>query len=276
MRCERSADQKVIAVTRRHSSDPILSRVSWRLAHRVTDLRRATLNRAARWWFRTPPLTPAQARMVAELRAQGYTTMPLQRLDGAGTWRGRLEAPVHAFAAEAHADSSWRTRRPCKLRAPAGRDAVLDFGQQSPMREVVDAFFGLRAKLLYAELWLIHPVGDASRRASQIWHRDPEDRPVLKAFLYCSEVTDAAGPFEYVPPSRPDLALADLPARVRGELPERARDSVVRVTCSAWTVMIADTSGLHRGGYASRRERLSATWAYVTPASMYRRRLGDA
>jgi len=258
------------------NSDPLLSRVSWRLTARVTDLRRATLNRVARWCFPTPALTPAQAQMVAELRARGYTTMPLARLDGAGTWRSRLEAPVRAFVDEARTGSSWRTRTPCKLRTPAGRDPVLDFGQHSAMREVVDAFFGLRAKLLYAELWLIHPVGDAGRRASQIWHRDPEDRPVLKSFLYFSEVTAEAGPFEYVPPSRPGLALADLPARVHGELSDRAAKSAVRVICPAWTVMIADTSGLHRGGYASAHERLSATWAYVTPASMYRRRLGDA
>jgi len=33
--------------------------------------------------------------MVTELRAQGYTTMPLERLDGARAWRGRLEVSAH-------------------------------------------------------------------------------------------------------------------------------------------------------------------------------------
>jgi hypothetical protein len=244
----------------------------------VTAVRRATLNRAAHWRFASPTLTSVQRDMVVDLHANGYTTADFDRLVEDPTWHRRLEAPARAFAAEVRAATSWRTRKPCRLRVPAGSDPMVDFALRSPMREVVDAFFGLRAKLLYAELWLIHPVAGGARQASQIWHRDPEDRPILKVFLYLSNVTDEAGPFEYVPTSRPGFPLAHLPSRIHGELADSGvpAGASVRVTCPSWTVMIADTSGLHRGGYASVQERLSATWAYVTPASMYRRRLGDA
>ncbi len=37
------------------------------------------------------------------------------------------------------------------------------------------------------------------RVASQRWHRDYNDKHLLKVFLYMSDVDEAAGPFEYVP-----------------------------------------------------------------------------
>jgi hypothetical protein len=40
----------------------------------------------------------------------------------------------------------------------------------------------------------------------------------------------------------------------------------------AGTLVLVDTTGFHRGGYATRRARLSATWTYVTPASYLARR----
>ena len=58
------------------------------------------------------------------------------------------------------------------------------------------------SKLEYIDLWYSPPAAERLERvASQQWHRDFNDRHLLKAFLYLVDVDAGAGPFEYVPGS---------------------------------------------------------------------------
>jgi hypothetical protein len=54
------------------------------------------------------------------------------------------------------------------------------------------------------------------------------------------------------------------------ELVEERVPTEDRITCSAprGSLVFCDTVGLHRGGYASTRPRLIATWAYYRPAAL--------
>jgi hypothetical protein len=54
------------------------------------------------------------------------------------------------------------------------------------------------------------------------------------------------------------------------ELVEERVPAEDRFTCSAprGSLVFCDTVGLHRGGYASTRPRLIATWAYYRPAAL--------
>jgi hypothetical protein len=46
----------------------------------------------------------------------------------------------------------------------------------------------------------------------------------------------------------------------------------ILATGAAGTILFCDTSGLHRGGYATLSPRVLAQWAFVTPASVLPRR----
>ena len=50
--------------------------------------------------------------------------------------------------------------------------------------DIANAYLGMWAKLEYVDVWYTPPVEDAERRSSQRWHRDFNDRHLLKAFLY--------------------------------------------------------------------------------------------
>ena len=156
----------------------------------------------------------------------------------------------------------------------------LSLALNSRILNVVNSYLELWSKLYYFDLWYTLPAtGTAS--ASQNWHRDPEDRKLVKIFLYFSDVTEAAGPLQYVPGSRRSGGPYSRLWRKRHEAYPPAGDFEARIPRSKWvtsigcpgTLVFVDTTGFHRGGYATRETRLSATWTFVTPASYTDRRI---
>ena len=113
--------------------------------------------------------------------------------------------------------------------------------------------------------------------SSQRWHRDFNDKHLLKAFLYLVDVDEGTGPFEYVPGSAPGGRFEDMwPWRPLGEnyppdgeLEHRiSPESVRTVTGSKGTLLFCNTAGFHRGGFATTKARVLATATYSSPASL--------
>ena len=93
------------------------------------------------------------------------------------------------------------------------------------------------------------------------WHRDTAQERQFKSILYVVDVDETTGPFEYVPKSHHVRSIVgtilnsgvrfgqyqfteDEIQRDSGRMPHEAR---ARLTAKAGTVVLADTSGLHRG-----------------------------
>ncbi len=115
------------------------------------------------------------------------------------------------------------------------------------------------------------------RVSSQHWHRDFQDRNLVKAFLYLVDVDEGAGPFEYVPgsvgsgPYAAEWEWRPLGTTYPGddEVAERIPDSAVKTfTGSKGSLIFCNTSGFHRGGFATERPRVLATATYLSPASL--------
>jgi hypothetical protein len=134
------------------------------------------------------------------------------------------------------------------------------------------------SKLEYVDVWYTQPAGADERRASQRWHRDFNDRHLLKAFLYLLDVDAEAGPFEYVPGSFPDGPLGDLWPWAPGgqeayppqeEFDRRLADARIETFAAPrGTLILCNTAGFHRGGFARSRPRALATWTYASPAAL--------
>ena len=117
------------------------------------------------------------------------------------------------------------------------------------------------------------PVEDAQERTdSQQWHRDPEDQHVVKVFLYFSDVDEEAGPFEYIPSSAEGGKYGNLWPWGKGSPRYPPTDELeqaipvserVAATGPRGTLVICDTSGFHRGGYARSKPRVLSTHTYV-------------
>jgi hypothetical protein len=258
---------------------------------------RVTANRASARRFREqrPSLNDVQRRLVHDLCVLGIA---FARFDELGIdpedWE-QLSQTSSRFAHSAQVAHAMR-EYPAVAASPPSTDAYLvklypqqpTFAPSSPLLHVglapavldtVNGYLGMWSKLIYADMWHSIPVDVGRRIGSQRWHRDPEDRRMVKIYLYFSDVHAGAGAMEYVPGSCTTGAgrYRDLwPWQPRGARypPDEDFDRRVpasdRLACLGppGTIIFCDTDGFHRGGIATTGVRLVATWTFVTPASI--------
>jgi len=254
---------------------------------------RALANRSARRRFSAAaaPLDELQRNLLTELDANGFAVVPFADLVPAAA---PVEEQGAAFISRTEAalaggpEAEELRRRPGKefvIRAHSFDGVVLGlddawFGTclSSRMLDLANAYLRMWAKLSYVDLWYTVPQEEGSERsASQLWHLDFDDKHLLKAFLYLNDVDAAAGPFEYVPGSqargRYDSIWHWSPMR-SGRIPDEEvrrnvpADGVKTFTAPRGTLILCNTSGLHRGGFSTAKQRVLATATYCSPASL--------
>lgn len=150
-------------------------------------------------------------------------------------------------------------------------------------RGVANAYYGMATQVRDYNVWHTF-ASDAPPTKSQLWHRDKrEDHFILKAFVYLTDVGPGNGPFTYAPGTHakgrrrlaPDTFQEFEHHRATDEgmaacLP---REEWVEVTGRAGTMIFADTTGWHRGGYARAGDRILYTCLYASQACRQYRRM---
>jgi hypothetical protein len=150
-----------------------------------------------------------------------------------------------------------------------------------------NAFYGLYSRLVSANIvrTVAKPEEGRVRQSSEGWHRDPEDCPMFKAFIYLNDVLEVGhGPFQYVPDSRRGgryeyiltrfgRGVYDRKYKTRPDWEQMDREvrdeDIVTVTGPAGTMFFCDTSGFHRGGYCTSQDRYMVANVYQRPASQF-------
>ena len=249
-------------------------------------------NRSARRRFAShiPALDDVQRGLVEAVDREGYVSLAFADLVGDDVWQA-VDAQGTAFIAEtelAMAEGRLGKVRAGKefvQRAYSFEGATLGadnawFAAAASRRllDVANAYLRLWAKLSYVDFWYTAQQPESDERvASQNWHVDFDDKHLLKAFVYLSDVGPDNGPFEYVPSSQPGgrhHAVRPWSPMGYGRVPDEdvARsvpsEEIVRFTGPKGTMILCNTSGLHRGGFATAGPRVLATATYCSPASL--------
>jgi hypothetical protein len=238
-----------------------------------------------------PALDEVQQRIVSDLEREGFSLLTFSELFPEGDLWGEIEQQAERFAADTAVALETDRER---LRTHAGKEFVVrlhsvgvEMGMDDPwfractsrrILDIANSSLGLWSKLEYLDLWYSVPQSEeAKRRSSQRWHRDFNDRKLVKAFLYLVDVDEGNGPFEYIPGTAPGGMLGDAwPWAPLGnnyppehEVEERLAAQKARVfTGPKGTLLFCNTAGFHRGGFATERPRVLATVTYSSPASL--------
>jgi hypothetical protein len=256
---------------------------------------RVLSNRASRRKFahHPPGLDELQQDVLQRLRKDGYAVVPFADLvPDTAVW-SELEAESARFARETEAGLAAESEgSESELRRREGKeflvrkyaygvelgldDPWLRLGYNRRLLDIANSYVGMWSKLEYVDLWYTPPVAGDQRKSSQRWHRDFNDRHLLKAFLYMVDVDEDTGPFEYVPGSAPGGDLDSLwPWRPLGdnyppedELAQKTAERAVSFTAPKGTIIFCNTAGFHRGGFAKSKPRVLATVTYSSPASL--------
>ena len=228
--------------------------------------------------------------IVDEVDEQGYSLVSFTELFSDEHWR-ELVALRDRFVAETEADLAAGGEH---VRVRAGKEFVVrelsygvELGLEHPwfrasasrrMLDVANAYLRMWSKLEYVDVWYSVPQPeDANRISSQLWHRDYNDKHLLKAFVYLVDVDERMGPFQYIPGSQPGGPYADAwPWKPLGQnypteeqLEERIPASAVKSFVGAEaSLLFCNTAGFHRGGFSTTAPRVLATATYSSPASL--------
>ena len=275
-------------------ADPIAKAIERRGIRATYELHdRALSNRHSRGLYAhgRPELDDVQARIVSEVESQGYSLLTFPELFSDEARWHELEEMRDHFVRATEADLAKGGEH---VRVREGKEFVVrlhsygvTIGPDDPwfaicasrrMLDIANAYLRMWSKLEYLDVWYSVPqTADAARVSSQLWHRDYNDKHLLKAFLYLVDVDEEMGPFQYVAGSQPGGPYADAwpwkplgqnyPSE--GELERRIPESAVKSFVGAKaTLVFCNTSGFHRGGFSTTSPRILATATYTSPASL--------
>ena len=250
-------------------------------------------NRASRGCFGEAPaqLDDAQRSILADVKEQGFAVRSFHELvDDAEQWRA-IEEQRDRFVASTEADLAAGGEH---VRVRPGKEFVVrlqsygvELGAADPWFRVVssqrlldlaNAYLEMWSKLEYVDVWYSVPQPAAAERiSSQRWHRDYNDKHLLKVFLYLVDVDESMGPFQYVAGSHPRGPYSDAWGwqplgqnyPTEEELESRIPATAVQTfTGPAGTLLFCNTAGFHRGGFSTTKPRVLATATYSSPASL--------
>lgn len=149
----------------------------------------------------------------------------------------------------------------------------------SSFHRIASSYMGMETDVFYWDYWLT--LKNQSENRSQFWHRDQDDRMVIKFFIYLSEVDEDCGPFCYVKDTHiyghehskdPEWFKEKNRSakRARDEDLEKVicRDKWLKVCGKPGDMFVVDTRGIHKGGLARKDDRRFFQAAYAS--SCYR------
>lgn len=239
------------------------------------------LNRRSRRLYQKHPqeLNDVQKRIIRDLQERGAAATHIDELFPGENLLPRFQA----YASELEKNAKTKGTKPY-LRYFFDPVPTLDFSNplfsfavRPQIVDTVNGYLDVWSEFYFFVMNKSLPVGDSVMpKKSQRWHRDFEDKKMCKVFLYLSDVDEHSGPFIYAEEShygkrfgrtcsqKPPLG-AYPPAE---DIEEKIPAAVMKTyTGPAGTIIFCDTSGIHRGGYATQKERLMLTLGFRTAAS---------
>lgn len=270
-------------------------RTNWRLIENPASRRAFARSKLS--------LSAKQREIVAELNENGVAICHINELFQSSDLWSRLSAQIKCFT-ESERTRGYLQEQQKKFIDTKNANAVTHYihtyydQEQIPLIEandplvelstspqvldVANSYLGLWSKLIYFDMWHTVPLMTDTRILSQRWHRDPEDCKKVRIFLYYNEVDEQAGAMEYFAGSQMGGPYENLcpwsdplttPYPPDGAIEKTIPPSKhVILKGGPGTLVFCDTAGLHRGGVARTKPRILATAAYVTPASLHKRR----
>lgn len=149
--------------------------------------------------------------------------------------------------------------------------AIFLWGLNQRLLNIVEAYLGL--PVAYDGMNMFYTVADGRQIGTRKWHRDREDRRMVKIAIYCNDVDEGGGPLQVVRPNvitgnlvdkftYPALSQELLEARIGGPITDR---DVVTCTGPAGTIVFSDTARqYHRGKPATSRDRCAIYYNYFS------------
>lgn len=223
---------------------------------------------------RLPELSAADLDIVEGLHRDGVyiTSLAALALPGTETMFTSAQSIAGSYAdrVRSKAFSGWDTIMASAdevMRHPE----IFNWGLSQRLLNIVETYLGL--PVAYDGLNMFYTIADGRQVGTRKWHRDREDRRMIKIAVYCNDVDEDGGPLQVVRRNvvrgelvddftYPVLSQERLEQKIGGQISER---EVTTCTGPAGTVIFSDTaSQYHRGKPAIARDRCAIFYNYFS------------
>lgn len=249
-----------------------------RTALRVTNtrpLRRLLAARYAaaqeRFRHRSTPPCGTDAIIVAALERDGVyvTSLAALMLPGSDPMLRTARVMAEEFAEEAHrrvrAGSDFNV---VPATTVVSRPEVFVWGLDDRLLDIAEAYLGL--SVAYDGVSINYTVADGREVSTRKWHRDWEDRRMLKIAVYLNDVDAVGGPFQMIARSTSNQCDAEgyrymlaSDAELTTLLGTDFADAIVSCEGPAGTVVFTDTARFfHRGQPTATVDRKAVFYSY--------------
>lgn len=139
---------------------------------------------------------------------------------------------------------------------------------------ISNQYFGMTTKFWDDPISMFTIKSKKKPTLSQLWHKDPEDKLILKYFIFLSDIKHENGPFHYAPKTHYFGHIKDKPKSFQEFNAPRITDKSMErlIRSEDWfkgvgkkgTIVFADTRGYHKGGYVQNDSRWILQGCYVS------------
>jgi hypothetical protein len=229
--------------------------------------RRRHAGRLERHRAQLPALPAADNALVEELNQHGLVLASLDQLGVPDTEaiKQRALAWVDVLTARAPDGESGMDLTHAEI---VDELAIWRWGLSDRLLDLAESHIGL--PVTYHGAFANRQLADGRTVGTRQWHRDIEDRRMLKILVWLNDVAADGGPFTYIPAKASDSMAGEL--RYPGGYLDDAtiiRLSGAQAVCSAtgpqWTAVVVDTARVfHRGMPPTGRDRYAMTFTWTS------------
>lgn len=152
------------------------------------------------------------------------------------------------------------------------------FFSSEKILQIAASYYQIAPKVRNVTLWINPPISKTNQinaKGSQLWHRDQEDKSILKCFAYFSDINEFSGALQYVPTSATNAngkysAIYPFPATSGypggNFISEKVKaDDITIASGQIGTLYFVDTNGFHKGGLVKEHTRYIGAATYLRP-----------
>ncbi len=146
--------------------------------------------------------------------------------------------------------------------------AIWRWGLNHHLLDLAESYIGL--PVTYHGVFANRQLADGRAVGTRQWHRDIEDRRMLKILVWLNDVAADGGPFTYIPAGVSDRMAREL-RYAGGYLDDETvtrlhgAEAVRSAGGPQWTVVVADTARVfHRGMPPTGRDRYAMTFTWTS------------
>jgi hypothetical protein len=208
-----------------------------------------------------PWLTHDRYEILEQVRREGVV-----QLDATAMIPGEVLDAADRFVARLQLSTSPNRSVHFSPDELASEPVLFKWGLTAENLDLAESYIGL--PIHYRGVDVKRERADGIASDVRQWHKDIEDRRILKLIVYLSDVDDGCGPFEYIDPARSALAARALHYS-SGFVSDVAMDrkvpaeSWLRVTGPRlWATLVDTTRVFHRARPPTTTDRYSMTFSY--------------